>query len=101
MKKNKTAAVMLCALLTFTQAVNISAKGVYYLPDVTAQMSSPSYWTDEKEVLMTYEEIEKLNSDIISRQGTNMFDLKNQAEVVDGIALNESVKKSSQADASY
>ncbi|MBO5935431.1 MAG: SH3 domain-containing protein, partial [Clostridia bacterium] len=50
---------------------------------------------------MSYDEIENLNEETISAQGTNMYDLKNLPEVVDGVALNEAIKKSSQADAAY
>ena len=88
-------------LLILCTAVNCMASGVYYLPDVTSEMSSPSYWTEETDVLMSYDEIEKLNEETISAQSTNMYDLKNLPEVVDGVALNEAIKKSSQADAAY
>ena len=77
------------------------ASGVYYLPDVTSEMSSPSYWTNETDVLMSYDEIDKLNKETISAKGTNMYDLENQPDVVDGISLNEAILKSSQADANY
>ena len=50
---------------------------------------------------MSYEEIVKLNEKTISAKGTNMYDLKNQPEVVDGVALNEAILKSSEADAAY
>ena len=88
-------------LLILCTAVNCLASGVYYLPDVTGEMSSPSFWTIETDVLMTYNEIDKLNQETISTKGANMYDLKNQPEVVDGILLNEAIKKSSQADVAY
>ena len=88
-------------LLILCMTVNCLAAGGYYLPDVTREMSSPSYWTNETDVLMSYDEIDKLNQETISAKGTNMYDLKNQPEVIDGIALNEAIKKSSQADATY
>ena len=88
-------------LLILITTVNCLASGVYYLPDVTSEMSSPSYWTEGTDVLMSYDEIDKLNKETISTKGTNMYDLKNQPDVVDGISLNEAVKKSSQADAQY
>lgn len=81
--------------------VNVLASGAYYLPYVTGEMSSPSFWSDETDVLMSYDEIETLNKEIISTTGTNMYDLKNQSEVVNGIKLNESLLKSSTADAEY
>ena len=64
-------------------------------------MSAPSFWTDETDILMSYDEIVKLNAETISTKGTSMYDLKAQLEVVDGIALNEAILKSSQADAKY
>ena len=88
-------------LLILCTTVNCLASGVYYLPDVTSEMSSPFYWTKETDVLMSYDEIEKLNEETVSTKGTNMYDLKNQSEVIDGVALNEAIKKSSQADAQY
>ena len=81
--------------------MHTSASGVHYLPDVTREMSAPSYWTQENELLMPYEDIEALNEKTISASGTNMYDLENMPEIVDGIALNESLIKSSTADAEY
>ena len=92
---------IITVLLILCTAINCLASGVYYLPDVTNEMSSPSFWAVETDVLMSYGEIEKLNEETISAQGTNMYDLKNLPEVVDGVALNEAIKKSSQADATY
>ena len=88
-------------LLILCTAVNCMAAAVYYLPDVTGEMSLPSYWTNETDILMSFEEIDKLNEKTISTKGTNMYDLKNQPDIVDGISLNEAVLKSSQADARY
>ena len=48
-------------LLIFSITSNVLASGVYYLPRVTSEMSVSSYWTDETEILMSYDEIEKLN----------------------------------------
>lgn len=79
----------------------VCASGISYLPDVTAEMSETSYWTENDDLLMTYKEIEELNALTISSKGTNMYDLKNQPETTDGIALNERIKNSSLADASY
>lgn len=82
-------------------AQQVCASGIRYLPDVTAEMSETSYWTENDDLLMTYKEIEELNALTISSKGTNMYDLKNQPETTDGIALNERIKNSSLADASY
>ena len=92
---------ILSVVLSLSITVTCLAAGVYYLPDVISEMSYPSYWTDETDVLMSYDEIDKLNKETISAKGTNMYDLKNLPEVVDGISLNEAIKKSSQADAAY
>ena len=91
----------IAVLLSLCSIVNCLASGSYYLPDVTSEMSEPYYWTDENEILMTYDEIKQLNKETISTKGTNMFDLKNHSEYVDGIALNEAILKSSKADAAY
>ena len=88
-------------LLTLSTTVNCLASGVSYLPDVTREMSSPSFWTEETDILMSFDEIEKLNEETISAKGTNMYNLKNQPETVNGVALNEALIKSSQADAKY
>ena len=88
-------------LLILCTTVNCLASGVYYLPDVTSEMSSPSYWAEGYDILMSYDEIDKLNKETIHAKGTNMYDLKNQPEVIDGIALNEAILKSTQADAQY
>ena len=80
---------------------SVCAAGVSYLPDVTAEMSKSSYWTENDALIMTYEEIEELNSLTISTKGTYMCDLKNQPETTDGIALNEGINKSSLDTASY
>ena len=88
-------------LLILCTAINCLASVAYYLPDVTSEMSSPSFWAVETDVLMSHDEIDKLNKETIAAKGTNMYDLKNQPDVVDGISLNEAIKKSSQADAAY
>ena len=92
MNRMKKISIVL-VLLILSTVVNCFASGSYYLPDVTREMSDPSYWTDETELLMTYDEIKELNKETISTIGTNMFDLKNQPEYVDGIALNEAILK--------
>ena len=101
MTKIKKINIFLTAVLALSTAVNCFASGAYYLPDVTSEMSSPSYWTEETELLMSYDEIEKLNDKTVTAKGTNMYDLKNQPEVIDGVGLNEAILKSSKADAQY
>ena len=101
MKTKKILSAVFAVVLFLSATVNVLASGAYYLPYVTGEMSSPSFWADETDVLMSYDEIETLNKEIISTKGTNMYDLKNQSEVVNGIKLNESLLKSSTADAEY
>lgn len=101
MKKKAPLITIVSFLMVSFIAQQVCAAGISYLPDVTAEMSEPSYWTENDDSLMTYKEIEELNALTISTNGTNMYDLKNQPEKVDGIALNEGIKKSSLADVSY
>ena len=101
MKTKRMACTAASLALCFCMTLCCLASGAYYLPDVTSEMSDFSYWADETDVLMSLDEIEKQNEETISAKGTNMHDLKNQPEVVDGVSLNEAIKKSSQADAQY
>ena len=78
-----------------------STKAINYLPGVTAKMSEVEHWTTDEEVLMTLDEITALNELTFNTEGTNMYDLKNQPEVIDGIALNKRLKTSTKADADY
>ena len=94
--------ITVCSVvLSLSITVSCLAAGVYYLPNVTSEMSSPSYWAEESDILMSYDEIDKLNKETIFANGTNMYDLKNMSDVVDGVSLNEAILKSSQADAQY
>ena len=99
--KKRLMSLVLAAALLLGLSVQASGAGIHYLPDVTAEMSAPGYWTKEDRVLMTWEEIAALNALTISTGGTNMYDLKNQAETVDGIACNELLLSSTQADIDY
>jgi len=101
MRKNKIFSAILSVALLFGTTMQVFAANISYLPYVTAEMSDPSYWTDDEEVLMTEDEIKELNTLTIATKGTNMNDLKNQPETVDGVALNEALKSSTQADVSY
>ena len=49
--------VFISALLILGTNIACMASGRYYLPDVTSEMSSPSFWTEETDVLMSYDEI--------------------------------------------
>ena len=101
MNKTKIVSIFLAVLMGVGTTVNCLASGTHYLPDVTREMSSPFFWTNDTDILMSLDEIEKLNEKTVAAEGTNMYDLKNQPEVVDGNKLNEAILKSSQADAEY
>ena len=88
-------------ILAFVLSSCVAVSGVQYLPDVTKEMSQASYWTQENDVLMSYEEAEILNEKTTSAKGTNMYDLANLADTVDGVALNEALITSSNADVAY
>ena len=101
MNNKRFLTVCVAFLFSIGIATNAFAAGVSYLPDVTSDMSGATYWTDDDQLLMTYQEIEELNSLTVSTSGTYMYDLKNQPDTVDGVALNQALLKSSGADASY
>ena len=101
MKRKKFVLVTLSITLMCGIGTQALAAGISYLPYVTKEMSDPLYWTADNEIMMTEDEISELNALIIDTRGTNMNDLKKQPETVDGIALNEALKTSSQADVSY
>ena len=101
MNKTKIVSIFLAVLIGVGTTVNCLTSGIHYLPDVTREMSSPFFWTNDIDILMSLDEIEKLNEKTVAAEGTNMYDLKNQPEIVDGNKLNEAILKSSQADAEY
>ena len=94
----KLFSIFIVLLLVYTSAF---ASGIYYLPDVTGDMSDPAYWSEDDTILMTYDEIVMQNQQNISTRETCMYDLKNQSETIDGISLNNALLKSTQADADY
>ena len=78
--------------LTAVAAGDIEEKtpvpAVIYMPDVTAEMSNSSFWTDlqgNTDVLLaTSDELQSLNEKILSIKDCNMNDLKNYKTSVDG-----------------
>ncbi len=100
MRKYATLALCVCMLL----AMSVTSYGVY-LPDVTAEMSRPEYWSEMQknpdEVLMTSGEIAAQNSLNIAAKGTNMYDMKNQPDTINGITQRDNLVKSGQSDADY
>ena len=97
-----TIALLLCLCLMLS--LGTAAFGAY-MPDVTSDMSRPSYWSDlqpdPSAVLMTPEEIAAQNDANIAAPGTNMFDLKNAPETIDGVSQREALQRSGRADADY
>ena len=97
-----TIALLLCLCLMLS--LGTAAFGAY-MPDVTSDMSRPSYWSDlqpdPSAVLMTPEEIAAQNDANIAASGTNMFDLKNAPETIDGVSQREALQRSGRADADY
>lgn len=91
---------LMCSALLSTFC-NVAAKSIQYLPDVKKEMSYAGYWTTDKSLLMTMDEILLQNSLTVSTKETCMYDLKNQPEVVDTVALNKALQTSSKADADY
>ena len=98
----KCCTLLLCLSLMMT--LGATAYGTY-LPGVTAEMSSPAYWSEKQdgadEVLMSMDEIAAQNARNIAASGTEMHDLKNQPETFDGIAQRENLARSGQSDAEY
>lgn len=101
MKIKKIKFIVLTALLISTFAFKMLVSAVHYFPNVTKEMSLPSYWSSETDVLMSYEEIKTVNEQTVLVSETNMYDLKNMSDTVNGVALNEALLKSSWADADY
>lgn len=95
----KAISMTLVILMVATMIPGVGA--VHYMPDVKPAMADASYWTQNTELLMTIPEAAQRNAQTFAASGTNMYDLKNHADTVDGISLNEGLKKSSQADAAY
>ena len=77
-----------------------------YLPDVTPDMSRPSYWTSKDaapdEVLVTPEEIKKVNQDIIDGKGTGVWDIASwTTDTFNGISRGKALKEAAMEDAEY
>ena len=70
MKTQRISVAISAFVLSVILSANCLAAGGYYLPYVTGEMSSPSYWTEETDILMSYEEIEQLNKEALSTKGT-------------------------------
>lgn len=97
-------AVCLAALLVLPAAAR-AANPVEYLPGVTEEMTKSAYWADRMDepdkLLANAGEIAAINAAALTAQGTNMNDLRNQPETVDGKALAQALKASAEANAEY
>ena len=95
-------ALLLCLCLVCALG---TAAAAAYMPDVTGDMSRPSYWSALQErpsaLLMTPEEIAAQNAANIAQSGTNMYDLKNAPETINGVSQREALLRSGKADAEY
>ena len=72
MYKRKLFRLFVLLIFSLTLSLNVFASGVHYLPGVTSQMSEPSFWTNNDDVLMTYNEISALNELTISTRANCM-----------------------------
>ena len=108
MRRAKTlrrfAATLMAASMVLTVSSTTEAE-VIYMDHVTEEMTNPSYWYSKvdnpDEVLADINEINEINTDIVNATGTGVGDLKNVAETVDGIRLNESLYASALSDIDY
>ena len=106
MKNGFRPKTMIALLLCFCLALSLgtSAFGAL-MPDVTSAMSRPAYWSDLQNaptaLLMTPEEIAAQNAANIAEPGTNMYDLKNAPETINGVSQCEALLRSGKADAAY
>ena len=94
--------ITLCAPLPASAA---AAEAVGYLPGVTAEMTTPVFWTagmdDPDALLATADEIARINALALVTKGANMHDLRNLTETFDGVSRSESLQKGAAADAEY
>ena len=101
-RPRKLIALLLCLCLTLS--LGTAAFGAL-MPDVTSAMTKPAYWSDLQDdpsaLLMTPEEITAQNTANIAAPGTNMFDLRNAPETIDGVSQREALQRSGRADADY
>lgn len=79
---------------------------VPYLPNVTAEMSEPSFWTQKlvepNRVLASPTEIQELNQQLLADSSTNMNDLKAwPQDSYNGISYGQALKQSAYDDAQF
>lgn len=100
--KKKFLSALLCLCVTASLAVPAAAS---YLPDVTQEMSSASYWTEElsgaRDVLMTQSEIAAYNRATVNTPGIVVADLTALAERFDAAEKNASMVETARENAAY
>ena len=74
-----------CLLVVMVCAMPAQAQ-IRYLPDVTEEMTDPSFWTagldDKEEVLADSDTITEINQTIVADENCNMTDLKNASRYI-------------------
>ena len=80
------AAVSICMVFSAGAAQGYEQPAVSFLPDVTAEMTSPDYWLKDDPqadaVLADYRQIQALNQAMVQEPACNMFDLRNYSASV-------------------
>ena len=108
MKRNtihRLTALLFAAAMAAALPISASA-AVQYMPDVTAEMSKPAFWSDRmnapETVLVSWEEIDVLNDAILHGAGTCLNDLANWSEeTFDGQVYAQRLKDAALEDAKY
>lgn len=105
LQKTKRKCSLLLALVFSASLVQPALANVRYMPDVTAEMSDPSFWAAYHEgyhdVILTQEEIRAFNEDTFLADGTMVMDLKKGAATYNGLSKNAALASSAAADAQY
>ena len=108
MKRGLSILLAFCLMITLCAPLPASAaaaEAVGYLPGVTAEMTTPAFWTagmdDPDALLATADEIARINALALVTEGANMHDLRNLTETFDGVSRSASLQKGAAADAEY
>ena len=104
MKKTIRTAWTLLLCLCVVASLCTAAFGTY-LPDVTAEMTESTYWSNlqpaPNAVLMTQSEIAQRNAESYAASGTGMYDLKNLPATINGVSQRDALLSSGRSDANY
>lgn len=102
-RHGKTAALAVALLLAAQPAAALAE--VAYLPGVTSQMNYSSYWASKRNnpnaLLASVDAILARNRNAVAATGNNLIDLKNRAEMFNGISACEALAQSAESDAAY